>query len=61
MSIFYLCGLVGIIIFAMAAKELGKGLIKVCQYDEAAEKYNAQLNREDEIYAALTACQEDSE
>ena len=55
MSIFYLCGLVGIIIFAMAAKELGKGLIKVCQYDEAAEKYNAQLNREDEVYAALTA------
>lgn len=55
MSIFYLCGLVGIIIFAMAAKELGKGLIKVCQYDEAAEKYNTQLNKEDEIYAALTA------
>ncbi|MBR4790775.1 MAG: hypothetical protein IKU15_05530 [Clostridia bacterium] len=55
MGIFYLCGLVGIIIFAMAAKELGKGVIKACQYDEAAEKYNAQLKKEEEIYAALTA------
>lgn len=55
MGIFYFCGLAGIVIFAIAAKELGKGLIQACQYDEAAEKYNAQLRKEEEIYAALTA------